>query len=105
MPIAIKIENLFKEYRLGVIGHGTLYRDLQSWWASARGKEDPNSLIGHSRSGDTKSQILALNNITPKTKTIKVTTMLAKTCTNSIELKPKNITRNSSIIETIGFNA
>ena len=43
----IKIENLYKEYRLGVIGHGTLYRDLQSWWARIRQKEDPNTLIGY----------------------------------------------------------
>ncbi len=41
----IKIENLWKEYRLGVIGHGTLTHDLQSWWAKVRGKEDPNAKI------------------------------------------------------------
>ncbi len=41
----IKIENLWKEYRLGVIGHGTLTHDLQSWWAKMRGKEDPNAKV------------------------------------------------------------
>lgn len=41
----IKVEDLSKEYRLGVIGHGTMYRDLQSWWARVRGKEDPNAQI------------------------------------------------------------
>jgi lipopolysaccharide transport system ATP-binding protein len=41
----IQIENLWKEYRLGVIGHGTLTHDLQSWWARVRGKEDPNSTV------------------------------------------------------------
>ena len=41
----IKIENLWKEYRLGVIGHGTLTHDLQSWWAKLRGKDDPNRRI------------------------------------------------------------
>lgn len=41
----IKVENLFKEYRLGTIGHGTLRHDLASWWANVRGKDDPNSLI------------------------------------------------------------
>ena len=46
MSTVIKIENLYKEYHLGVIGHGTLYRDLQSWWAKVHGREDPNSLIG-----------------------------------------------------------
>ncbi|MES2535066.1 MAG: ABC transporter ATP-binding protein [Pseudomonadota bacterium] len=43
--VAIEVNNLTKEYRLGTIGHGTLYRDLQSWWATARGKEDPNSKV------------------------------------------------------------
>lgn len=42
---AIKVENLFKQYRYGVIGHGTLYKDLQSWWARFRGREDPNLRI------------------------------------------------------------
>lgn len=45
MPIAIHIENIWKEYRLGVIGHGTLTGDLQSWWARVRGRDDPNSKI------------------------------------------------------------
>ena len=45
----IKVENLSKEYRFGVIGHGTLYKDLQSWWARMRGKEDPNSKISLQR--------------------------------------------------------
>lgn len=42
----IKIENLTKEYRLGVIGSGTLRRDLQSWYARKKGREDPNLRIG-----------------------------------------------------------
>ena len=45
MSLSIKIENLYKEYRLGVIGHGTLYRDLQSFTAKLRGIEDPNTII------------------------------------------------------------
>jgi ABC-type polysaccharide/polyol phosphate transport system ATPase subunit len=43
MTIALQIENLSKEYRLGSIGHGVLYMDLQSWWCRLRGKEDPNT--------------------------------------------------------------
>lgn len=43
---AIKIESLSKKYRLGTIGYGTLKEDLRSWWALARGKEDPNTQIG-----------------------------------------------------------
>lgn len=45
MSTVIRVENLSKQYRLGVLGHGTLYRDLQSWWARLRGKEDPNSPV------------------------------------------------------------
>lgn len=44
--LAIKIEGLKKQYRLGTIGGGTLSADLQSWWARIRGKEDPNTKIG-----------------------------------------------------------
>ena len=44
--IVIKVENLTKEYHLGIINHGLLFRDLQSWWAKLRGKEDPNSSLG-----------------------------------------------------------
>lgn len=44
--IAIKMENIKKQYRLGVIGGRTLQEDLQSWWAHKRGKEDPNMRIG-----------------------------------------------------------
>jgi|TARA_Y100000310_G_scaffold34556_1_gene32713 lipopolysaccharide transport system ATP-binding protein len=62
----IEIENLYKEYRLGLIGYGTLREDLQSWWAKARGKEDPNSILfsgDQSRDGKASDHILALNNI------------------------------------------
>lgn len=44
--LVLKLENIKKRYRLGVIGGGTLQGDLQSWWARIRGKEDPNSKIG-----------------------------------------------------------
>lgn len=44
--IAIKVENLSKYYRLGVINNGTLFRDIQSWTARKLGKEDPHSKIG-----------------------------------------------------------
>lgn len=46
--VVIRVEDLWKEYRLGTINHGTLARDLQSWWARIRGKEDPNLRIDQS---------------------------------------------------------
>ncbi len=60
----ISVENLYKEYKLGVISHGTLYHDMQSWWARIRGKEDPNSIISAHHSSDVEEgSFLALNDI------------------------------------------
>lgn len=46
VPYAIQISNVYKQYRLGQIGGGTLRGDLSSWWAKKRGLEDPNAKIG-----------------------------------------------------------
>jgi lipopolysaccharide transport system ATP-binding protein len=43
--IAIKVENLSKYYRLGVIKAGTIKDDFQSWFFKALGKEDPNKKL------------------------------------------------------------
>ena len=42
----IKVENLSKQYRLGVVGTGTITHDLNRWWHKVRGKEDPYLKIG-----------------------------------------------------------
>lgn len=42
---AIVCEGLWKQYRYGQIGYGTLRSDLQSWWARVRGHDDPNAKI------------------------------------------------------------
>lgn len=60
--IAIQINGLKKMYKLGQIGGGTLQGDLQSWWASIRGKEDPNSKIGADQRSNGKT-FMALNGI------------------------------------------
>ena len=44
--IAIKFENISKQYRLGTIGTGTISHNLNRWWARVRGKEDPYLKIG-----------------------------------------------------------
>ncbi len=62
MSVSIKIQNLYKEYRLGVIGSGTLYRDLQSFWAKINNKPDPNSLINSSNVNKGK-RFLALKDV------------------------------------------
>jgi lipopolysaccharide transport system ATP-binding protein len=49
--IAIKVENLGKQYRLGEVGTGTISHDLNRWWARMRGKEDPFAKLGKSTIG------------------------------------------------------
>lgn len=43
MSKVIQIEHLSKYYHLGVINNGSLYRDIQTWFALKRGKDDPHS--------------------------------------------------------------
>ncbi len=55
MEPIIKIENLSKMYRLGVIGTGTISHDINRWWHKVRGKEDPYLKIGEANVSDNKS--------------------------------------------------
>ena len=41
----IKVENVSKKYRLGLIGMGTLRHDLNRFWARVRGKADPYASV------------------------------------------------------------
>jgi len=54
MSTAIKIENLSKQYRLGLVGTGTLSHDLRRWWHLMRGKEDPYLKIGETNDRSVK---------------------------------------------------
>ena len=44
--IVLKIENVAKQYRLGMVGTGTISHDLKRWWYSIRGLEDPYIKFG-----------------------------------------------------------
>jgi len=46
MSVVVKIENISKYYRLGVINNGVLWQDLQSYFARIFNYEDPNIEIG-----------------------------------------------------------
>lgn len=61
--LAIKIDHISKEYRLGAIGGGTLRGDIQSWMARIRGKEDPNSQIGSDAAMHKGERFLALDDV------------------------------------------
>jgi len=44
--IILQINNISKQYRLGLIGTGTISHDLNRWWHKVRGKEDPFLKVG-----------------------------------------------------------
>jgi lipopolysaccharide transport system ATP-binding protein len=55
MSTVIQIQNISKAYQLGQLGTGTISRDLERWWASIRGKEDPYLKIGEENDRTVKS--------------------------------------------------
>lgn len=52
--LALKAENISKQYRLGQVGTGTLSHDLNRFWYKLRGKEDPYLKIGEANDRATK---------------------------------------------------
>jgi lipopolysaccharide transport system ATP-binding protein len=52
--IILKAEIISKQYRLGQVGTGTLSHDLNRWWHSIRGKEDPYLKVGEVNDRSTK---------------------------------------------------
>ncbi|MBK8781556.1 MAG: ABC transporter ATP-binding protein [Anaerolineales bacterium] len=63
----ISVENLSKTYRLGVIGTGTFFGDLNRWWAKKRGRQDPYEKIGETDHGNRMGETLwALDDVSFK---------------------------------------
>ena len=60
--LAIKVDHVSKEYRLGTIGGTTLKNELQSKLAKLRHKEDPNQKIG-AKTYEKNERFLALNDM------------------------------------------
>lgn len=54
--IILKAENISKQYRLGLVGTGTLSHDLNRWWHKIRGKENPYLKIGDTNDRSTKGK-------------------------------------------------
>lgn len=54
--IILKAENISKQYRLGLIGTGTISHDLNRWWYKVRGKDDPFLKIGETNDRSIKGE-------------------------------------------------
>jgi lipopolysaccharide transport system ATP-binding protein len=46
MSVVIRTENISKQYRLGELSTGSISHDLNRWWHTVRGKENPYLKIG-----------------------------------------------------------
>ena len=53
--VILKAENISKQYRLGLVGTGTISHDINRWWAGIRGKEDPYLKVGAVNDRSTKA--------------------------------------------------
>lgn len=65
--VVLDIVDVSKQYRLGVVGTGTLSHDLNRWWAMVRGKEDPYRKVGQINDRTKRAQgdyVWALQNVT-----------------------------------------
>ena len=57
MSTVIEVDDIWKKYRLGVIGTGSLRHDFERWWHRVRGKPDPHSKVDEtSRNAEIESQ-------------------------------------------------
>lgn len=54
--VVIKAENISKQYRLGLVGTGTVKDDMKRWWYNMRGKEDPFLKIGEANDRSSKGE-------------------------------------------------
>lgn len=61
--VVIRIEDVWKQYRLGVINHATLQQDVQSWWARFCGKDDPNSRVNDVSGNGREESFWALRSV------------------------------------------
>ena len=50
----LQATNISKQYRLGLVGTGTLSHDLNRWWHKVRGKDDPFLKVGETNDHSTK---------------------------------------------------
>ncbi|MFT6127575.1 MAG: lipopolysaccharide transport system ATP-binding protein [Flavobacteriaceae bacterium] len=53
--IILKAEHISKQYRLGIVGTGTMSDDLKRWWFKIRGKDDPYLKVGDVNDRSTKA--------------------------------------------------
>jgi len=56
MSVVIKVENLYKQYRLGEVGTGSMKDDIKRWRYRMMGREDPFLMIGEENDRTVKAK-------------------------------------------------
>src|SRR5881398_1705073 len=59
MSTVIEVDDVWKRYRLGIIGTGTLRHDFERWWHRVRGKPDPHVKVGETANRRTEAATTA----------------------------------------------
>lgn len=57
MSVVIKVENLYKQYRLGEVGTGSMKDDIKRWRYKMMGREDPFLTIGEENDRTEKANV------------------------------------------------
>ena len=55
MSTVIEVDDVWKKYRLGIIGASTLRHDFERWWHRVRGKPDPHAKVGETANRRTQA--------------------------------------------------
>jgi lipopolysaccharide transport system ATP-binding protein len=79
--VILKVENVGKQYRLGLVGTGTLSHDLNRWWNKTIGKQDPYLKVGETNNRREKGNtdyVWAIKNITFEVKKGEVLGIIGK---------------------------
>ena len=61
MSTVIEVDDVWKKYRLGIIGTGSLRHDFERWWQRVRGKPDPYSKVDQRSEIRNQKSELAIN--------------------------------------------
>jgi len=54
--VVIQVDSLWKKYRLGVLGTGTLRHDFNRWLHRVVGKPDPYAIVGEKQKAESRKQ-------------------------------------------------